>query len=97
MARAAGRAYTGRNTSPRGNAMCLAIPMQIQNIDGFLARAEAKGVEREVNLFMLQGEPLAVGDYVMVHVGYAIQKVSEQEARSSWELFDQILDESGSA
>lgn len=71
--------------------MCLAIPMQIKRIDGFNARCEAKGVEREVSLFMMQDETLAPGDYVMVHVGYAIQKVSPQEARSSWELFDQIL------
>ena len=77
--------------------MCLAIPMQISSIDGFLARAEAKGVEREVNLFLMQGEPLAVGDFVMVHVGYAIQKVTEQDARSAWELFDEILVETGGA
>ncbi|RMD70018.1 MAG: HypC/HybG/HupF family hydrogenase formation chaperone [Gammaproteobacteria bacterium] len=72
--------------------MCLAIPMEIIAIEGFVARCRAKGVEREVNLFMLQHEPLKVGDYVMVHVGYAIQKVTPQEARSTWELFDQILD-----
>ncbi len=72
--------------------MCLAIPMQIVEINGFNARCEAKGVEREVSLFMLQGEPIALGDFVMVHVGYAIQKVTPQEARSSWELFDQILE-----
>ena len=71
--------------------MCLAIPMQVVAIDGFQARCEAKGVEREVSLFMLQDEPVGPGDYVMVHVGYAIQKVTEQDARSAWELFDQIL------
>ncbi len=71
--------------------MCLAIPMQIIEIDGFNARCEAKGVQREVSLFMLQGEPLEVGDFVLVHVGYAIQRVTAQEARSSWELFDEIL------
>jgi hydrogenase expression/formation protein HypC len=65
--------------------------MQIVDIDGFMARCQAKGVERDVSLFMLQGETLAVNDYVMVHVGYAIQKVDEQQARSSWELFDEIL------
>ncbi|MCP4408193.1 MAG: HypC/HybG/HupF family hydrogenase formation chaperone [Gammaproteobacteria bacterium] len=74
--------------------MCLAIPMEIIEIDGFNARCEAKGVQREVSLFMLQGEPLEVGDFVLVHVGYAIQKVSPQEARSSWELFDEILQSS---
>jgi len=71
--------------------MCLAIPMQIIEINGYNARCEAKGVEREVSLFMLQDESLALGDFVLVHVGYAIQKVSAQEARSSWELFDQML------
>ncbi len=65
--------------------------MQIVDIDGFMARCQAKGVERDVSLFMLQGETLAVDDYVMVHVGYAIQKIDEQQARSSWELFDEIL------
>ncbi len=71
--------------------MCLAIPMQIVEIDGFKARCEAKGVERDVNLFMLQDDMVHPGDFVMVHVGYAIQKVSAQEARSAWELFDQML------
>lgn len=75
--------------------MCLAIPMQIREIDGFMARVEAKGVEREVSLFMLQGEELAAGDHVLVHVGYAIQKVSEEEASSAWELFDEILAHDG--
>jgi hydrogenase expression/formation protein HypC len=65
--------------------------MKIVEIDGFQARCEAKGVERDVSLFMLQNEPMKVGDFVMVHVGYAIQKVSPQEALSSWELFDEIL------
>lgn len=73
--------------------MCLAIPMQVCEIDGFLARCEAKGVSREVNLFLLQGEPLAPGDFVMVHVGYAIQKMTEQEARSAWELYDEMLEQ----
>lgn len=77
--------------------MCLGIPMQVLEIDGYVARCEAKGVERDVNLFMMQDADLSPGDYVMVHVGYAIQKMTEQEARSSWELFDQILDETGGA
>lgn len=71
--------------------MCLAIPMKIKKIDGFNALCEAKGVEREVSLFMLQDPSLAPGDYVLIHVGYAIQKVSEEEAQSAWELFDELL------
>jgi hydrogenase expression/formation protein HypC len=72
--------------------MCLAVPMRIKHIDGYAATCEAKGIEREVSLFMLQGEPLEVGDHVLIHVGYAIQKVSEEEARSAWDLFDEILE-----
>jgi hydrogenase expression/formation protein HypC len=71
--------------------MCLAIPMRVVEIDGFNARCEAKGVEREVSLFMMQDEKVAPGDFVMVHVGYAIQTVSEEDAQSTWELFDQML------
>ena len=73
--------------------MCLAIPMQITNINGFNARCAAKGVERDVSLFLLQGEMLQEVDYVLIHVGYAIQIISEQEAQSTWELLDQMLDE----
>jgi hydrogenase expression/formation protein HypC len=65
--------------------------MQIRQIDGFQARCEAKGVERDVSLFMMQDESLAPGDYVLVHVGYALKRISEQEARSTWELFDEVL------
>jgi hydrogenase expression/formation protein HypC len=71
--------------------MCLGIPMQIDAIDGHTARCSAKGVTREVSLFLLQDEPIAAGDHVIVHVGYAIQKLTEQEARSTWELLDQVL------
>ncbi len=71
--------------------MCLAVPMRIKSIDGFQCTCEARGIERDVSLFMLQGEALSPGDHVLIHVGYAIQKISEEEASASWELFDDIL------
>jgi len=71
--------------------MCLAIPMQIIEIEGHVARCEAKGVQRMVSLFMLQDELLSINDFVMVHVGYAIQKVAESEARSAWDRYDEML------
>ncbi|MFO1427641.1 MAG: HypC/HybG/HupF family hydrogenase formation chaperone [Steroidobacteraceae bacterium] len=71
--------------------MCLAVPMQIRRLDGFEAVCEAKGVERTVSLFMLQKEALAVGDHVLVHVGYAIQKISPEDAASTWEVLDEAL------
>lgn len=71
--------------------MCLGIPMEIKAIDGFMAKCEAKGVERDVSLFMLQHEPVALGDFVVVHVGYAIQKITPAEAQSAWEIYDEML------
>jgi hydrogenase expression/formation protein HypC len=75
--------------------MCLAVPMQIESIDGYTARCQAKGVWRQVSLFMMQDEIPAVGDFVMVHVGYAVEKVSEDAARTAWEVFDELLEASG--
>lgn len=65
--------------------------MRVVDVDGFNARCEAKGVERDVSLFLLQHEPVVTGDFVMVHVGYAIQKMTEEEALSAWELYDEVL------
>lgn len=73
--------------------MCLAVPMQITTIDGFNAHCAAKGVERDVSLFLLQDEDIKAGDFLLIHVGYAIQKISEAEALSTWELLDQMLAE----
>jgi hydrogenase expression/formation protein HypC len=72
--------------------MCLGIPMQIKSINGFIANCEAKGVERDVSLFMMQDDELLVDDYVVVHVGYAIQKITPQEARTAWEMYDLMLE-----
>jgi hydrogenase expression/formation protein HypC len=72
--------------------MCLGIPMQVLTLHGQYARCHAKGVERDVNLFLLQHDPAEVGDFVLVHVGYAIQKIAPQAAQSAWELYDRIMD-----
>ena len=71
--------------------MCLGIPMQIKSIDGFMARCEAKGVERDVSLFMMQDDKLEIDDFIVVHVGYAIQKISPQEAQTAWQIYDEML------
>jgi len=73
--------------------MCLAIPMCITAVDGFNARCEARGIYRDVSLFMLQDEPPEIGDFVMVSVGQAVRKISPEDARLSWELYDLILAE----
>lgn len=71
--------------------MCLAIPMRVVQVEGLLARCEAKGIERTVSLFLMQEQTVVPGDRLLIHVGYAIQKISEQEARSAWDLYDEML------
>lgn len=71
--------------------MCLAVPMRVDGVAGYVARCSAKGVERDVNLFLIQDEPVGVGDHVLVHVGYAIQKVTAEDASSTWALLDEAF------
>jgi hydrogenase expression/formation protein HypC len=73
--------------------MCLAIPMCITAIDGLNARCEARGVYRDISLFMLGDDQPEIGEFVMVSVGQAVRKVSPEDARLSWELYDLILAE----
>jgi hydrogenase expression/formation protein HypC len=65
--------------------------MRIIEINGFSARCEARGIERQASLFLMQHEDLQVGDLVMIHVGNAIQKMTEEEAHTVWELYDEML------
>lgn len=71
--------------------MCLGVPMRVVECDSFAARCEAKGIEREVSLFLLQHETVSPGDHLMVHIGQAIRKMTETEAKGAWELIDEIL------
>lgn len=71
--------------------MCLAIPMRVVGTDRMIARCEARGVERNVSLFLLQHEDIAPGDHVMVHAGQAIQKMAECDALRAWELYDEMF------
>jgi len=71
--------------------MCLGIPMQIQSIDGLIARCEAKGVERQVNLIMLEHAAPSVGEFVVVHLGYAVDTLTPEQAAEAWEIYDEML------
>jgi hydrogenase expression/formation protein HypC len=75
--------------------MCMGIPMRIVAIDGLLARCEAKGIEREASLLMLEHERLAVGDYVVVHLGHAIDRVTPEQAAEAWTVYDEMLAATG--
>jgi hydrogenase expression/formation protein HypC len=71
--------------------MCFGIPMEIKSIDNMTARCEAKGVLRDISLFMLQHEDLAPGDFVVTHLGTAIEKIDRTEALAAWEVYDEML------
>lgn len=71
--------------------MCLGIPMQVIRTEGMVALCEARGVEREVSLFLLQDEAVEIGDYLVMQGGYATGKISAEAARAAWEIYDQML------
>jgi hydrogenase expression/formation protein HypC len=68
--------------------MCLAIPALITSVEGTMARAEVGGVGRTISL-MLTPEA-QVGDYVLVHTGFAIGMVDEAEARETLRLLQEL-------
>jgi len=71
--------------------MCVGVPMKIVEINYPMAVAEAKGVKRNINLMLIPEDEVKVGDYVMVHVGSAIEVISEQAAAEIWEALDEVL------
>ncbi|WP_058558120.1 HypC/HybG/HupF family hydrogenase formation chaperone [Thiohalocapsa sp. ML1] len=71
--------------------MCIGIPMQIIAINGMVARCEAKGAERDATLLLLGPDEVAVGDYVVVHLGHAIERIDAARAAEAWALYDEML------
>ncbi len=68
--------------------MCLGIPMRLVKNNGVTGMAELGGLEREIGLQLL--ENVKVGDYVIVHAGYAIQKLDEKEAAETIALLKAV-------
>ena len=70
--------------------MCLAIPAKVIRIKADKAQVDfGEGVLREVNVSLVDAK---VGDYVLVHAGYAIQTVDEKEAQETIQLWNEILE-----
>lgn len=68
--------------------MCLAIPARIvEKLDGDAARVDLGGVRKEISLALVDGAD--VGDYVIVHVGYALSKLDPEEAAKTLALFEE--------
>lgn len=69
--------------------MCLAIPAEVKEVEGGVARVDfGGGVLREVDVSLVDAR---VGEYVLVHAGYAIQVVDREAARETLRLWDEIL------
>ncbi len=79
--------------------MCLAIPMRVTHISGDpedfttsqLATVDADGISKEIRLDVIDRWPI-VGDYVIVHAGFAIHALEEEEAKTNLELLQQMAD-----
>jgi len=71
--------------------MCLSIPSKVTHIDeNNMATVDTMGVKREVTLDLID-EKVEIGDYVLIHVGFAMNKISKEEAQDSLELYEQIV------
>ena len=73
--------------------MCLAVPTKLIEVHGSKGKVELSGTVREVGLQLID-EP-AVGDYVLVHAGFAIQKVNQEEAEETLRMLQQMYEGAG--
>lgn len=74
--------------------MCLGVPGRIVEVNGLVATVDFWGVRREVRLELVDA-PVAPGDYILNHVGYAIRRIPEDDIGGTLELYEQLLRESG--
>lgn len=73
--------------------MCLAIPgkiVEIVDVENRIAKVEVGGVKRNINIGMLADDETHVGDYVLIHVGFAMSKVDEHEAEETLRLLKEL-------
>ncbi len=70
--------------------MCLAVPAKVLELrDNQMALVDLNGTQREISLMVLDGE-VAVGKYVLIHVGYAIEVIDEEEAQRTLRMFEEL-------
>jgi len=73
--------------------MCLAIPgriVEIVDVENHIAKVDVGGVRRNVNIGMLDADDMKLGDYVLIHVGFAMSKIDEHEAAETLRLLKEI-------
>ncbi len=71
--------------------MCLAVPAKVLEVNGDSALVEFGGARRRVNITLI--DTLTEGDYVLIHVGYAIQRMNSNEAQETLRIWEEILEE----
>ena len=73
--------------------MCLGIPGQIVELvddDNHIAKVEVSGVKRNINVALVRPDGIDVGDWVLIHVGFAMSKIDEREAKETLDLLHQM-------
>jgi len=68
--------------------MCLAIPAKVTALDGAIATVEVAGVTRQASVHLL--DEVRPGDYLLIHAGFALSKLDEQEAAETLRLLEQM-------
>lgn len=68
--------------------MCLSIPAKVESIEGEMAIVSVGGTKYDASLQMIDG--VEVGDYILLHTGFAIQKISEEDARETLKIFEEF-------
>jgi len=70
--------------------MCVAVPTKVVNVDDDTAVVDVSGARRAVSLLLME-DKINVGDYVLVHAGFAIRKIDEDYAKETLELFNKMF------
>jgi hydrogenase expression/formation protein HypC len=74
--------------------MCLSIPSKVVKIsdDKTMCTVDTMGVQRDANLMMMGDDDIQIGDYVLLHIGFVMNKIDEEEAMNSIETYKEILE-----
>ena len=74
--------------------MCLSIPSKVVKIsdDETMCTVDTMGVQRDANLMMMGDGDIAIGDYVLLHIGFVMNKIDEDEALASIDTYKEILE-----
>ena len=68
--------------------MCIAVPLKLLSVEGEIGNAELGGIVKEISLALI--DDAKIGDYVLVHAGYAIQKIDEKDALETISLLEEL-------